>query len=88
MIFPLCVSEGGVNKYKIYMSRCQTMQICDVSKPSANVCIYHVCVGAKRGIFMDFCNVSKSSAYIWNILQAKSWLFLVTRGGGNFEIDL
>ena len=40
--FPaVCVGRGGGgNKCKIDMSRFQTMQICDVLEPSANVCIY------------------------------------------------
>ena len=28
------------------------------------------------------------NAYVWNILQAKSWLFFVKSGGGDCKIDL
>ena len=36
--FPVkLTSGGGVEKCKIYMRGCQTMHICDVSKPSSNV---------------------------------------------------
>ena len=34
------------------------------------------------GFFLDFCNVSKSSAYVWNILQAGPGYFLLQEGGG------
>ena len=56
------------------------MHICDVSKPSANVC-----EGAKHWIFLIFAmfpRLSKSSAYVWNILQASPGYFLLQEGGG------
>ena len=43
------------------------MHICDVSKPSANVC-----EGAKHWIFLDFCNVSKISEVLSICLEYTS----------------
>ena len=61
------VTSGGGEKCKICMRGCQTMHICDVSKPSANVC-----EGAKHWIFLDFCNVSKISEVLSICLEYTS----------------
>ena len=73
---------GGVEKCKFYMRGCQTMHICDVSKPSANAC-----EGAKHwfflgGIFAMF----PSPQQMFEIYFRLVLVLFVTRGGGNVKL--